>query len=167
MIKKGLILSLVALVVGGLFSMPVLAVSEAQKNAIKDHCDSIRESLKDVQKADARARVYLGAFYEEILTDYITPLNVRLVENNLSTPDLVENQNKIADTRTLFINDYVSYQQELEELVTMDCWKAPESFYNELIKVRQKRKIVEQDTLQMRTLISDHVKLANQIKGKL
>ena len=165
--KKGLVLSLAALMIGGLSVTPVLAMSETQENAIKDHCDSIRESLKDVQKADARARVSLGAFYEEILTNFITPLNVRLVENSLSTPELVENQNKIANIRTLFTSDYVSYQQELEELTLMNCREEPENFYDKLVKVRQKRKIVEQDTLQMRTLISDHVKLANQIKGKL
>ena len=145
----------------------VSAVSESQTTAVKEHCDALRENLKEVQKDDARARVYLGGFYEEILTNYIMPLNVRLVENNLSTPELVENQNKIADTRTLFNNDFVSYQQNLEELVTMNCREEPGDFYDKLVKVRQKRKIVEQDTLKMRNLISEHVKLANQIKGKL
>ena len=165
--KKGLILSLVSLVVGGLFVMPVSAISEEQESAIMERCDAIKESLKDVQKADARARVYLGSAYEVILMDYITPLNVRLVENNLSMPELVENQNKIADTRSLFVNDYVSYQQDLEELVLTNCRENPGDFYEQLIKVRQKRKIMEQDTLRMRNLISEHVKLANQLKGKL
>ena len=151
----------------GLIVNPVSAISKNQETAIREHCDAIRENLKEVQKDDARARVYLGSFYERILTNYITPLNVRLVENNLSTPELVENQNKIADTRTLFNSDFVSYQQDLEELVTMNCREKTEDFYNKLVKVRQKRKIAEQDTLKMRSLISEHVKLANQIKGKL
>ena len=111
--------------------------------------------------------MYLGGLYDEILANFITPLNVRLVENNLSTPELVENQNKIVDTKTLFVNDFVSYQQGLEELVLMNCKNEPGEFYNKLDKVRQKRKIVEQDTLRMRTLISNHVKLATQLKGKL
>ncbi|MBQ3296512.1 hypothetical protein IJH01_00040 [Candidatus Saccharibacteria bacterium] len=146
---------------------PALAINEVQETAVKERCDTIKEALKETQKEDARARVYLGAFYEKILTDFITPLNVRLVENNLSTPELVENQNKIADTRTLFMSDFVNYQQDLEELTMMNCREKTEDFYNKLIKVRQKRKIVEQDTLKMRNLISEHVKLANQIKGKL
>ena len=49
----------------------------------------------------------------------------------------------------------------------MDCRKEPEDFYNKLDKVRQKRKIVEQDALKMRVLLSEHVQLANQLKGKL
>ena len=146
---------------------PVMAVSEAQETVIKERCESIKDNLKEVQRADARMRVYLGGLYDEILANFITPLNVRLVENNLSTPELVENQNKIVDTKTLFVNDFVSYQQGLEELVLMNCKNEPGEFYNKLDKVRQKRKIVEQDTLRMRTLISNHVKLATQLKGKL
>ena len=150
-----------------LASVPVFAISEAQETAVKEHCDAIREDLKEVQKADARMRVYLGGSYENIMTSFVIPFNVRLVENNLSTPELVENQNKMADTRNLFNSDFVSYQQNLEELVLMDCRKEPGTFYDKLVKVRQKRKIVEQDTLKMRNLMSEHVKLANQIKGKL
>lgn len=145
----------------------VVAISDSQKDAIIEHCDTIRGSLKDVQRADARTRVYLGGYYEDILLDYVTPLNLRLVENNLSSAEMVENQNKIADTRTLFMNDFVDYQQDLEELVLADCKRNPEGFYEKLVKVRQKRKIVEQDTLRMRSLISEHVKLANKLKGKL
>ena len=158
---------LVLCLLSAFVALPVSAMSETQETAVKERCDTIKETLKEAQKDDARARVYLGAFYETILTDFITPLNVRLVENNLSTPELVENQNKIAETRVLFMNDFVNYQQDLEELTSMNCREKSEDFYNKLVKVRQKRKIVEQDTLKMRSLISEHVKLANQIKGKL
>ena len=157
----------VAILAMSLVAIPVQAISEAQENAIVEHCSAIRSSLKDLQRADSRTRVYLGSYYDEILTNFITPLNMRLVENNLSNADLVENQNKVADTKTLFTNDFVSYQRNLEELALMDCTDNPEGFYDKLVKVRQKRKIVEQDTLRMRSLISEHVKLANQLKEKL
>ena len=147
--------------------MSVAAVSEEQEKAVSEHCDSIKKVLKNVQKDDARARVYLGSYYEAALTKFIMSLNVRLVENNLPSASLVENQNKYADTKALFISDFVNYQQELEELVSMDCQKKPKDFYEELEKVRKKRKIVEQDTLKMQSLMSEHVKLVNQLKGKL
>lgn len=155
------------MMVAALISVPVGAVTENQEDAIKNHCEAIREDLKKVQKADARTRVYLGALYETILTDFVVPLNVRLVENNLSGAEFIENQNNVADTKTLFANDFISYQQNLEELVLMDCKKEPEGFYNKLEMVRKKRKIVEQDVLKMRNLISEHVELATQLKGKL
>lgn len=158
---------LIVVVMGFCFAVPTNAISENQKNAILDHCEAMRDDLKNVQKADSRARVYLGGFYETILVDFITPLNVRLVENNMSSAELVENQNKLADAKTLFAGDFIAYQQNLEELILVDCEKEPENFYNKLDKTRQKRKIVEQDVLKMRNLISEHVKLVNQLKGKI
>lgn len=143
------------------------AISENQKNAIVDHCEAMRDSLKSVQKIDARTRVYLGGYYESILSNYIVPLNVRLVENNLSNAALVENQNKFANTKVLFADDFVSYQQDLEELVMIDCKNEPEKFYDELKKVRQKRKTVEQDVLKMRNLMTEHKDLVKRLKEKL
>lgn len=157
----------VTILMFGLVAMPVSAISAEQKSAIKDNCSSIKENLKKVQKNDARTRVHLGGRYETILSKFIMPLNVRLVENNLSNAKLVENQNKFADSKIVFSNDYISYQQELEDLVGMDCKKKPEEFYDKLEKVRKKRKIMEQDVLKMRTLISEHVKKVTEIKDKV
>ena len=145
----------------------VQAIGPDQSAAIVEHCDTIKDDLKKVQKEDARARVYLGGYYETILTKFITPLNVRLVENNLSSAGLVENQNNFAETKTLFSNDYITYQQGLEELVGMDCKQEPEKFYDKLTKVRQKRKIMVQDVLKMRNLISEHMRLVEGLKGKV
>ena len=49
----------------------------------------------------------------------------------------------------------------------MNCKDEPDSFYNKLVVVRQKRKIMEQDVLKMREIIAQHVKLVNALKGKL
>lgn len=145
----------------------VAEVSESVQAGIRENCTVIKENLAKVQKADARARVYLGRYYETVLTKFVTPLNLRLVENNLSAADLVGNQTKMADARTLFINDYVNYQKELESLVAMNCEEKAVEFYQQLVKVRQKRKIVEQDVLKVRNLISEHVKLAGELRGKV
>ena len=144
-----------------------MAITEVQSSAIVEKCDVIRDNLRKVQKEDAKVRVYLGGYYDAILTRFITPLDVRLVENNLSNAGLIENQNDFAEAKTLFANDFVKYQQELEELVGMDCKGEPEKFYDRLVIVRQKRKIMAQDVLKIRSLISEHVKLVTELKGKL
>lgn len=149
------------------FASNVGAITEVQSEAIVGHCDAIKEDLKRVQKEDARVRVYLGGYYETILTKFITPLNVRLVENNLSSAGLVENQNNFAESKVIFANDFVVYQQDLEELVGMDCKEKPEEFYKQLATVRQKRKTMTQDVLKMRSLISEHIRLAEGLKGKI
>ena len=151
---------------GGRFCA-VQAISPNQSAVIVEHCDTIKDELKKVQKEDARVRVYLGGYYETILTKFITPLNVRLVENNLSSAGLVENQNNFAGTKTLFANDFIAYQQGLEELVGLDCRQEPEKFYDKLTTVRQKRKIMVQDVLKMRNLISEHVRLVEGLRGKV
>ena len=146
---------------------PVLALSVEQENVISDHCETIRDSLKTVQKQDARARVYLGAYYETILTKFIMPLNVRLVENSLSSAGLVENQNDFAKRKKGFVDDYISYQQGLEELVLMDCREEPTRFYEKLEIVRGKRKVVNQDVLKLRSLMSAHLKMAKTLESEL
>ena len=138
-----------------------------QAAGITDHCDTIKENLKKVQKSDARTRVYLGGYYETILSDFMVPLNVRLVENNISDAGLIENQSKLAEAKGLFVDDYVKYQQGLEELVNMHCKSDTETFYEKLQSVRKKRGIVEQDVLKMRSLLSRHVDLVNGLKGKI
>ena len=156
-----------AVFVMSLVALPCFAISESQERVIVDKCNEIKEQLKAVQKDDARTRVHLGGRYETILTSFMTPLNVRLLENNLSNVELVENQNDFAETKSLFNNDYINYQQGLEELVSIDCKKEPASFYEKLDRVRQKRKIVGQDALKLRNLISKHVRLVTELRGKI
>lgn len=145
----------------------VMAITSEQSEAIVSHCSSIKDDLKNLQKADSRVRIYLGGYYETILTKFITPLNVRLVENNLSTAGLVENQNNFAGGKVVFASDFVAYQQELENLINIDCKKEPEEFYKKLEIVREKRKTMVQDVLKMRSLLSKHVKLAEGLRGDL
>lgn len=166
--KKGIsFYCIILLMFCQVFAPNVGAITEVQSNAIVKHCDTIKEDLKKVQKEDARVRVYLGGYYETILMKFITPLNVRLVENNLSSASLVENQNKFAASKTTFADDFITYQQGLEELVGMDCKEKPEEFYEKLTIVRQKRKTMAQDVLKMRSLISEHIKLVEGLKGKV
>ena len=146
---------------------PVMAVTEKQEKAIQEHCTEIKEQLKNTQKNDARVRVHLGGRYETILSRFIMPLNVRLIENNLSSASLVENQTKFAETREAFNEDYINYQQGLEELVALDCKNKPSEFYEKLEKVREKRKTVEQDATKLNNLISDHMKQVKELTKDL
>ena len=148
-------------------ALPVSAIAKNQEVAIAEHCEEIKEDLRTVQKSDAKLRVHLGSRYEIILSRFIMPLNIRLVENSLSNAKMVENQSKFADAKTLFNDDYIVYQQNLEELVAMDCKNDPSGFYEQLVKVRQKRKVMERDVLSLRTLISQHIKLVKGVEGKI
>ncbi len=145
----------------------VYGVSKNQEIVISDHCNAIKDDLSNLQKLDSRARVYLGRYYETILSIYMTPLNVRLVENNISNVDLIENQNKFAKYRSTFSEDFVAYQKDLEELTMIDCKLEPKVFYEKLVKVREKRKKVKQDTVELRDLISEQIVMVKKIREEL
>ena len=150
-------------------SVPVSAaeISTTQKTTIVDNCSAIKDSLHAVQREDSRIRVYLGRYYESILTKFITPLNVRLVENNISDTALIANQEQFVDRRTVFISDYIVYQQALEELVGIDCKTEPQKFYDKLKVTREKRETVNQDVAKMNELTNKQVKLVTKLKDGL
>lgn len=160
-------LSAMIVLVASVTTVPVLAISEVQEIAIVNHCESIINSLKTVQRNDSRARVYLGRYYENILNKFITPLNVRLVENNLSNADLISNQNDFAKTRTNFMIDYVEYQKDLEDLVATNCKESPEVFYEKLVKTREKRGLVAKDAAKLRKLALEQVEDLKVLEAKL
>lgn len=142
-------------------------ITESQRAAIVGNCAAIKESLSTVQHNDARARAYLGRHYETILTKYVTPLNVWLVENNASDAGLIANQGDFADRRIKFMNDYVLYQQGLEDLVATDCVAEPAKFYEKLVSVREARARVKRDTEKLRGLVSDQVGLVTALRSEM
>ena len=42
--------------VASLVALPVFAISDSQEKTIVDHCDSLKDSLKVVQRDDSRLR---------------------------------------------------------------------------------------------------------------
>ena len=142
-------------------------ITTEQKNIIVDHCDAIKDNLKSLQRTDSRARVYLGRYYETILLNFITPLNLRLVENNMSNSKLLDNQANFVNRKSAFNNDYISYQQSLEELVNINCKNEPEKFYEKLLLTREKRQIVNKDASKLKNLTNEQKKLVEELKNEL
>ena len=148
-------------------SSAVMAEERTDFSGVSEHCEEIKGILKNVQREDSKIRVYLGSYYEKILTKYVTRLNLRLVENNLSQTGLIDGQAGLATAREKFVEDFVKYQQGLEELLTMNCKDEPEKYYRELVKVREGRAEVRKDTAEIESLISKHKKLVGELRVKL
>ena len=170
--KKWFVLILGLALVGRVLAVPVRAeeiesISATKLASVRDRCDVIREDFKALQRADSRTRVYLGRYYEIVLNKFITPLNVRLVENNLSSTSFINNQNDFNKMRSSFMIDYVEYQKKLEELITIDCRAEPEKFYRVLVEARAKRAVVEDDTEKLRAQATIHENLVKALKEKI
>lgn len=142
-------------------------ISDEQKNIIIDHCDTIKDSIRAVQKVDSRTRVYLGRYFETILSNFMIPLNLRLVENSISDTKLLENQTNFAARRDKFSNNFIVYQQALEEVLNTDCKNEPVRFYEKLTVAREKRNTVNRDVNRLKTMTDEQIKLVEGLKDGL
>ncbi len=138
-----------------------------QINAIKKNCAIIKDNLKSIQYEDSRVRVHLGRYYDTIQSNFITPLNIALIGNNISNINLIENQTNFVTARSKFASDYIAYQKGLEELVSLDCTVEPVRFYNKLTSVREKRAKVANSTTKLRELTDKQVNLVTKLREVL
>ena len=60
----------------------------------------------------------------------------------------------------------MNYQKSLEELIAIDCKTEPERFYDRLVSVRKKRKVVEQDVGKLKNIMGENVKLVKGLMEK-
>lgn len=156
----------VLMVSGGVFAIEQ-GVPEEKLQIISAHCDEIRENLRRVQREDSIVRTHIGPYYNTVLTKFMKPLNLRLVENNLTEQRLFDNQSNFATAQESFRSNYSDYQRALEELAVMDCVNEPGKFYTKLTTVREKRKIVAGDASKMRKLVTDQMTIVKELKAKL
>lgn len=153
-----------------LFSLqanPVSALSEEQSGSIVQNCASIKQSLRTLQRTDARSRSYLGTAYETILSKFIAPLNLRLINTSQPNANLTTLHSNIIETRKNFIAEYTTYSQALEDLVSSDCYSHPEDFYTKLQNTRRKRANLSSTTTTFRNLLSEYLTGVRKLKSTI
>lgn len=143
------------------------SLTESQITSIKNSCSIIKDNLRTVQQEDYRVYDHLSRYYDYILTNFITPLNIVLVKNNIANPSLTENQTTFASAKSKFRNDYINYNKEFEELVSLDCAAEPVRFYNQLVTTRKARAKVATDTSKLRELTNKQTDLVTNLKESL
>lgn len=142
-------------------------LNDAERGNLSTGCASVQASLKNLQKSDSKTRVLLGTSYQTLLTNYISPLNIRLIKNNLPDSILTEIQSDILSSRNTFINLFITYSQHLESLIAMDCKNQPDDFYFELENVRFLRNKLEISVTKVNDAITSHLKATDQLKATL
>ena len=148
-----------------IFQYPTAALSEEKSGMVSQNCATIKQSLKSLQKTDARSRSYLGTIYETIITKFITPMNLRLIDNSQPNASLTDLHSTILAVRKDFVNEYTSYSQSFEELVSMNCKDNPENFYNKLVETRRKRAEVSSITTNLRNLFAEYLTIVRKLRG--
>lgn len=142
-------------------------LNDTERGNISMSCASIQTSLKNIQRNDSKTRVILGTNYQTLLSNYISPLNVRLIKNNLPDSTLISIQSEAITSRNSFTNLFVTYSQRLESLISIDCKNQPDTFYSELENVRFLRSQLEESVNKVNTALSNHLKTVNQLREKL
>lgn len=142
-------------------------LNDTERGNISMSCASIQTSLKNIQRNDSKTRVILGTNYQTLLSNYISPLNVRLIKNNLPDSTLISIQSETITSRNSFTNLFVTYSQRLESLISIDCKNQPDTFYSELENVRFLRSQLEESVNKVNIALSDHLKTVNQLREKL
>ena len=143
------------------------SLTDGQKHAIVDYCDEIHENLEKVRRKDQQTRVYLGWIYETILGKFLKPLNHRLVDNSMPGFGLDENQSRFAEEQKKFRDDYVLYQQALEETILANCKENPAEFYEKLASARVKRSVVSADVKKLRKLVAEQITIVTNLRESL
>lgn len=146
---------------------PASAITDEQKGSISQNCNAIKTSLQSLQKSDSKTRVILGTNYQTILSNFLTPLNIRLVKANLSDASLSTAQANIASEWTILQDQFVKYSQSLEALISIDCKTNPEGFYEKLEQTRSSRKSLNKTAVKINKLITSSVNTVSDLKNTL
>lgn len=147
-------------------TMPSFALSSEKSGAISQHCASIKQALKSLQKTDARSRSYLGSSYETIISKFISPMNMRLIDSGQPNANLTDLHSTILEVRKNFTQSYTSYSQSLEELISANCQLDPEGFYHHLIETREKRAEVSSLSTSLRNLFSEYLTGVRKVRNE-
>ncbi len=154
-----------SIIVSMLFSTPADGLSEQQRGAISQNCSTIKQSLSQLQRVDAKTRNYLGTTYETLANKFIVPLNLRLVKNNRAT--LPHIQSDFSLKQSEFRSTYTEYMREMETLIDHDCQKLPDEFYSQLEVVRKKRSDLRKITEELSQLAEEQYASVLDLRQKL
>ena len=158
-----------SLLFAALLTSPASAtdLSDAKKGGISQNCNAIKTSLSSVQKADSKTRVLLGTSYQTILTNFIPPLNIRMIKANLSDSSLSTAQANIASERDNFGELFIGYSKSLEDLLNTDCKSNPEEFYEKLESTRSARKALNKSATRINSLITSSITTVTNLRNSL
>ncbi len=142
-------------------------LSNEQRGAISTNCDSLKSTLKNLQRVDSRTRSFLGAAYDKFLSNYISPLSLRMVANNQLSTSLTGIHSGILNSREVFVAQFTSYSQSFEELLTVDCKTQPDEFYRKLVATRKKRTMLESTVTSLRSALGNHYTAVEKFRSEM
>lgn len=116
-----------------------IALSSSQIELISAYCTESRGHLERLRSADALQRVNLGQRYENISMKLMAPLNSRIALAGRDGLELAKTTVEFNQELTSFRKTYLDYDNQIDDIIRMDCKKYPVEFYQQLEAAREKR----------------------------
>lgn len=131
-------------------------MTEAHIERIRANCQTARSALSRVHASDGVLRVNLGPLYESISTKLMAPFNSRMALNKYDGAQLVEQTALYERQLNDFRADYKVYEESMSRTLRINCQNEPVAFYDSVAETREKRRIVNQRTLQLQKIIQEY-----------
>ncbi len=137
---------------------------DLQKQLIKIKCSKIKFQIDKTKVNDRLTRVNYGQSYESILNNYMTPINLRLVENRYHKTDLlVKETHNFENNLNQFRSKYKKYYKKIDKLSNINCQENTDEFYKTLKEVQTSRKNVKQEIIELEDSFDNYQKTFQEI----
>lgn len=134
---------------------------------IKANCVLVDNTLNQLHTSDALLRVNRGQVYESIQTKLMVKLNARLANNKIDNKELIEISNQYKAALNQFRTDYVSYEEQLTKAIDIDCQAQPQLYYQTILSVRDRRKLVHADIVNLNQQIDKYALVVDNLGQQL
>lgn len=139
-------------------------LTDAQREAIRTNCVSIKNTLNQLKVSDALLRVNRGQVYESMRSKLMDRFNGRLESKGLDNRGVGVVTGSYASALDAFRSNYVTYERQLASTIRIDCTQDPDSFRAALQLAREKRTIVHDDVNRLHALIDDYRNAAGDFR---
>lgn len=144
----------------------VLALTPEEETSVRQNCVSVQVVLQRMQYGDAANRVKRGQAYENILANFMLPLNSRTASNGLSAEAarLSEITDRYQQNLIVFKDEYDKYADKIDTLIRMKCKDTPQKFYDQIQGARDSRGEIATSITSLDQIIEEYRIAVNQVK---
>lgn len=131
-------------------------MGEAHIERIRSNCTEAKATLAQLHASDGLLRVNRGQVYESISTKLMATFNSRASLSRLDATQLVTAASAYERELTAFRSDYKAYEQQMSDILKIDCTKQPVAFYDAIADARDQRLKVRQRVVALTTHINEY-----------
>lgn len=128
-------------------------MSQEHVERIRSNCLEAQATLSRIHASDGLLRVNRGQLYESTLTKLMAPFNGRVSANRYDSTGIVTITTNYERELNQFRSSYISYEESLSSILTMNCTEQPVAFYDAIVDARAKREIVHARTKTLESML--------------